>query len=232
MLEYIVGFSWVKLILMSFLINFLLVMMSISMYMFIEKTCPKPRLQEKHHPIEKADILLTCSTISSNSLLMIIGFIFWKNRWLVLTEGNDWLPIFVQIIALVLIMDCLMYFFHRMAHYPLVYKWIHGKHHDHISVNHLSLFVLHPIEATGFGIMVLLILLCYPFSVYSVSIYFVINVLWGTIGHLNKEFFPASWEKFGVGTSRFHNRHHRSENKNFGFYTSIWDRLLKTYKAN
>jgi sterol desaturase/sphingolipid hydroxylase (fatty acid hydroxylase superfamily) len=57
-----------------------------------------------------------------------------------------------------------------------------------------------------------------------------LNLIWGTIGHLNREFFPASFDHLFIGTTRFHNQHHLDESKNFGFYTSIWDRVFGTYK--
>ena len=123
-----------------------------------------------------------------------------------------------------------MYLFHYAAHIPFIYKILHSKHHEHVSTNYLSLFVLHPFETIGFGMMMMVLLMCYHFSLAAITIYLFINLVWGTIGHLNREFFPASFDRFFVGTSKFHNLHHLDEHKNFGFYTSIWDRLFGTYK--
>jgi sterol desaturase/sphingolipid hydroxylase (fatty acid hydroxylase superfamily) len=106
---------------------------------------------------------------------------------------------------------------------------LHGKHHEHVSTNFLSLFVLHPFETIGFGLMMIVLLMGYNFSLTAIVTYLTINLIWGTIGHLNR-IFSDKFDRLGIGTTRFHNLHHLDERKNFGFYTSIWDRLFGTYK--
>ena len=91
--------------------------------------------------------------------------------------------------------------------------------------------MLHPLEALGFGLMMIAVFMCYPFSIVSITAYLFINLIWGTIGHLNREFFPKWTDKIFLATTKFHNQHHLDENHNFGFYTSIWDRLFRTFKG-
>ncbi|MCT2409278.1 sterol desaturase family protein [Chryseobacterium antibioticum] len=163
--------------------------------------------------------------------MMLLGVFLWKNHWIILDQNPSVLSILFETVALILLMDLLMYFFHYAAHLPFVYKVLHGRHHEHVSTNFLSLFVLHPFETIGFGLMILALLMGYDFSIISISLYLLINLIWGTIGHLNREFFPASFDQFFVGTTKFHNKHHLDESKNFGFYTSIWDRLFGSYRS-
>ncbi|WP_160139686.1 sterol desaturase family protein [Chryseobacterium sp. c4a] len=223
-------FSWSQWILFSLICNVFLYLFSIGLYLFIDKTCRKSPLQDKDHPVSKSDFYLSLFTVICNSLVMLIGVFLWKNGWIELGNTQSGIMISLEIIALLFLMDLFMYFFHYAAHVPFVYKMVHGKHHEHVSTNYLSLFVLHPFETIGFGLMMLVLLIGYNFSVVSISIYLLINLIWGTIGHLNREFFPAWFDRFFVGTTRFHNQHHLDETKNFGFYTSIWDRLFGTYK--
>ncbi|MEJ5105942.1 sterol desaturase family protein [Chryseobacterium sp. MYb328] len=223
-------FSWPEWLMFSLISNVLLYLFSIGLYLFIDKTCHKSPLQEKDHPVSASDFYLSLFTVICNSLVMLIGVFLWKSGWIELGSTQSIMRIGLEVMALLLFMDLCMYFFHYAAHLPFVYKLIHGKHHEHVSTNYLSLFVLHPFETIGFGLMMLVLLVCYDFSAVSISIYLLINLIWGTIGHLNREFFPSSFDKFFVGTTRFHNQHHLDETKNFGFYTSIWDRLFKTYK--
>ncbi|ROH94718.1 fatty acid hydroxylase family protein [Chryseobacterium cucumeris] len=223
-------FSWPQWLIFSLIVNIFLYLFSIGLYIFIEKTCRKSQLQEKNHPITRSDFYLSLLTIGCNSFVMLLGAFLWKKGWIVPGQTESVIGIIAEVAVLLLLMDFLMYLFHFAAHLPLVYKVLHGKHHEHISTNFLSLFVLHPLETIGFGLMMLVILIGYDFSVISISIYLLLNLIWGTIGHLNREFFPASFDRFFVGTTRFHNQHHLDESKNFGFYTSIWDRLFRTYK--
>ncbi|WP_426480081.1 sterol desaturase family protein [Chryseobacterium sp. R2ACT005] len=223
-------FSWPKWIIFSLIINGFLYLFSIGLYVFIEKTCRKSQLQEKNHPVTRSDFYLSLFTIICNTFVMLLGVFLWKNGWIVLGETQSVVRIIAEVAALLLLMDLLMYFFHYGAHLPFIYKILHRKHHEHVSTNFLSLFVLHPFETIGFGLMMLALLIGYHFSVISISIYLMLNLIWGTIGHLNREFFPASFDRLFVGTTRFHNQHHLDESKNFGFYTSIWDRVFGTYK--
>ncbi len=223
-------FSWLQWMIFSLIANIFLYLFSIGLYVFIEKTCRKSQLQEKNHPVTRSDFYLSLLTIGCNSFVMLLGAFLWKKGWIVPGQTESVIGITVEVAVLLLLMDFLMYLFHFAAHLPLVYKVLHGKHHEHISTNFLSLFVLHPLETIGFGLMMLVLLVGHDFSVISISIYLLLNLIWGTIGHLNREFFPSSFDRFFVGTTRFHNQHHLDESKNFGFYTSIWDRLFGTYK--
>lgn len=223
-------FSWPQWLIFSLIVNIFLYLFSIGLYIFIEKTCRKSQLQEKNHPVTRSDFYLSLLTIGCNSFVMLLGAFLWKKGWIVPGQTESVIGIIAEVAVLLLLMDFLMYLFHFAAHLPLVYKVLHGKHHEHISTNFLSLFVLHPLETIGFGLMMLVLLVGHDFSVISISIYLLLNLIWGTIGHLNREFFPASFDRFFVGTTRFHNQHHLDESKNFGFYTSIWDRLFGTHK--
>lgn len=222
--------SWPQWMVFSLLSNLLLCIFSIGLYQFIETTCRKKQLQKQNHPITASDFYLSLLTVFCNSLVMLLGAYLWKNNWIILDQNFSVLSVALETIALILLMDLFMYFFHYAAHLPLVYKMLHGKHHEHVSTNFLSLFVLHPFETIGFGVMILGLLMAYDFSMISIVLYLLINLIWGTIGHLNREFFPASFDRLFVGTTRFHNQHHLDESKNFGFYTSIWDRIFGTYR--
>ncbi|WP_343534694.1 sterol desaturase family protein [Pedobacter sp.] len=170
-------------------------------------------------------------TLMLNIAVMLIGVYLWKLGWITLSEGKTLWVLFIEIIAIILVMDLLMYIFHYLVHHPFIYKVLHRKHHEHVSTNYLSLFVLHPLETLGFGLMMLFVFMWYDFSIFSITIYLFVNLIWGTIGHLNREFFPKWSEKLFLGTTKFHNQHHLNEQRNFGFYTSIWDRLFSTYKV-
>jgi sterol desaturase/sphingolipid hydroxylase (fatty acid hydroxylase superfamily) len=223
-------FSWLQWIIFSLLSNIFLCLFSITLYQFIEKTCRKELLQEQNHPLTKSDVYLSLLTVVCNSFVMLLGVFLWKNKWIIIDFQPSVVSVFLETIALIFLMDLLMYFFHYAAHLPFMYKMLHGKHHKHVSTNFLSLFVLHPFETIGFGLMILALLMSYDFSIISIVLYLLINLVWGTIGHLNREFFPASFDRLFIGTTRFHNQHHLDETKNFGFYTSIWDRFFGTYR--
>jgi len=131
-------------------------------------------------------------------------------------------------------MDLLMYVFHIIIHKTFLYKAVHQLHHDAIDPKPIDLFVLHPVETMGFGSLWLMLLMVYGFNIYAIIIYLVVNVIFGLAGHLGIEPLPAKVRQWPVirylGTSTFHHHHHQDIQHNFGFYTSVWDRLFNTYR--
>ncbi len=223
--------SWLEWTIFSLISNTFLYLFSIGLYLFIDRTCSKNKIQTTDHPFLKTDLYVSLFTLMLNIAVMLIGVYLWKLGWITLSEGKTLWVLFIEIIAIILVMDLLMYIFHYLVHHPFIYKVLHRKHHEHVSTNYLSLFVLHPLETLGFGLMMLFVFMWYDFSIFSITIYLFVNLIWGTIGHLNREFFPKWSEKLFLGTTKFHNQHHLNEQRNFGFYTSIWDRLFSTYKV-
>lgn len=230
-LVYLNNLTLTEWIVFALLSNILLYVFSISIYIFIDKTCTKNKIQAKDMTLTFADFYQSQLTLCINAFVMLIGVFCMKMGYIKLYLHTVFIDYVIELVALLLIMDFLMFIFHYLAHQPFIYKLVHYKHHKHISTNFFSLFVLHPIEALGFGLLMLGVLFCYNFSLISVFCYIIINVIWGTIGHLNREFFPKWVNRFYIGTSRFHHDHHINEAYNFGFYTSIWDHLFNTYKS-
>lgn len=222
--------SWVDWVLLSLLSNLLLLCTSVGFYLFWERISLSKPFQAGLRTVLVTDIQQTVITILCNSLIMLLGVWLWREGAIQLDDRVSFGRIALQIICLLLLMDFCMYIFHRIAHVPQVYRFLHSTHHQHVRTNCLSLFVLHPLESLGFGCMFTLLLVLFSFSPLTIFIYLLINMAFGTIGHLNKEFFPDQFFKIGIGTSRFHNDHHLDEKVNFGFYTTIWDRIFGTFK--
>jgi sterol desaturase/sphingolipid hydroxylase (fatty acid hydroxylase superfamily) len=100
----------------------------------------------------------------------------------------------------------------------------------------LTLFMLNPAENLAFGALWLFVIWVYPASWFGMSVYLVLNVLFGTMGHLGVEPLPAWFARTPivryVAGSTFHARHHQDLDSNFGFYTLIWDRLFGTLRKD
>lgn len=220
-----------EIILYGLLINFGIYLCSLAIYSGLSYVPNKQSLGDQH-PVFLSDILLSMVTVFCNTLVFILGVFLWKTGFIRLDSGSGFLQIVLEVLFLIVIMDFLMYVFHRSVHLLRYFSKIHQRHHEHESTNLLSLFVLHPIESIGFGLMMLAVIYVFPFTALGISMYLVINSLWGTIGHLNHTVLPLSWinaaKKACICTSEFHYLHHQYPGTNFGFYTAIWDVLLKT----
>lgn len=220
-----------EIILYGLIINFGIYFCSLGFYSVLNNFPTNQRLGDRQ-PILRSDIILSILTVFCNTFVFILGVYLWKYGFIKLDKEYSLLQIIFEVFSLTLIMDLLMYVFHRSVHFLRHFRQIHQRHHEHESTNLLSLFVLHPIESIGFGLMMLAVLLFFPFSAIGISLYLVLNSVWGTIGHLNHSVLPQSWLKLArkgyLCTSEFHYLHHQDPNYNFGFYTSIWDIFFKT----
>lgn len=223
--------NYSELIIYGLIINFGIYFFSLGLYTVLNNF-PGSRQMGKQQAIVRSDILLSLVTVACNTLVFILAVLLWKYKLIVLAENQHWLPVVIEVLALTSVMDLLMYVFHRAVHFFRHFRKVHKRHHEHESTNMLSLFVLHPIESIGFGLMMLVVLYCFPFSAAGISIYLLINSLWGTIGHLNHTILPPHLLKLAkkaqVCTSEFHYLHHQNPDFNFGFYSSIWDVIFKT----
>lgn len=213
------------------LLNIGFIMGSIVLYYIWHAMSVNKQIVNDNQPIVATDLWAVLSTFFCNVAVFIFGAFCWKEGFL--TVSFEPLPvgiIVLQVVVLILIIDFLMYIFHMLAHVKILYQFIHQKHHEHIGVNALSLFVLSPFEAIGFGVMLLVVLGGYSFHYVAVGLYLISNVLWGTIGHFNKvrSISTKGWMSW-LGTASFHNTHHLEPHANFGFYTTCWDRLFKTH---
>ena len=220
-----------EVIIYGLIINFGIYVCSLGLYSVLSHIPGKQRLGEEH-PVFRSDVVLSLITVLCNTIVFLFGVYLWKYGFIVLNENENVFWILLEVLFLVLVMDLLMYVFHRSVHFITYFRKIHQRHHEHESTNLLSLFVLHPVESIGFGLMMLGVLLFFPLSATGISISLVIISVWGTVGHLNHTVLPKSWLKFVkkgyICTSEFHYLHHQHPGCNFGFYTSIWDIIFKT----
>ncbi len=232
MMEELKQINVTALILLSIGINVLLFFISVGCYTIFSRFSRNKSLQSAPQQLTSKDIWQSVLVTGCNALVFIAGFSFWQNDLLSVQDTTNVLLIAAEVVFLVIAMDFLMYVFHRAAHLPLFYKLFHLRHHRHESTNAISLFVLHPVEALGFGGLFVLVLFIYPFSYLAIAFYLFINLLWGTIGHLDKEILPkrfsALLQSGFLGTTRFHNDHHKLPHYNYGFYTVLWDRIFGT----
>jgi sterol desaturase/sphingolipid hydroxylase (fatty acid hydroxylase superfamily) len=184
-------------------------------------------------PVRRQEVLITLSTVLLNTVTTLAGLFLW--RWGMIrfrTDVGVWA--WLDVLILLLVMDGAMYLLHRVAHHPWVFPLMHQLHHDYDRPRPLTLFILNPVENLSFGLLWLAVICVYPASWAGMSVYLVLNVLFGTVGHLGVEPLPRWWARTPVlrylAGSTFHARHHQGLGCNFGFYTLIWDRLFGTLR--
>lgn len=234
MLERITELTFTELVVFSLVLNLIFYGVSIGLYTLANRFIKGEYIQDVKQEITKGDILLSLFVLVCNAFVLVLGVWFYNLGYIKVVENSTVLIILLQTLALVIGMDFLMYVFHRIAHIPWFYSLVHLRHHQHTSVNPISLFVLHPIEAIGFGLLFTLLLYLFTFDTLAIALYLIINLIWGTIGHIDKDVFKnTAFERITrdiLCLTVFHNIHHQDPNCNYGFYTLLWDKCFKTYR--
>jgi len=195
----------------------------------------KRRVAFEPLPLAKIEVAAAAGCVLMNTCVTILGLVLWRNDIINFrTDVGVWA--WLDVLALLLIMDFLMYVLHRTAHHPLVFGLMHRLHHDYDRPRPLTLFVLNPFENLSFGLLWLGVVWIYDWSWLGMSVYLFLNVMFGTLGHLGVEPFPAWWTRAPIlrhiAGSTFHARHHQDVSANYGFYTTIWDELFGTLRKD
>lgn len=182
--------------------------------------------------LDKKDRKWIFSTLICNTLITLLGYELYHVGIMKIDFTPSLLSIITDTLLLIFIMDFLMFCFHYMVHHLKWFYPIHQLHHTHVETSVYSLFVLHPVETFGFGIIWLLSITIFQFNFISIIIYLVLNLLYGIFGHLKTDIFPDFWYNSyftkWISTTKFHGDHHKNESHNFGFYFTIWDKIFKT----
>jgi sterol desaturase/sphingolipid hydroxylase (fatty acid hydroxylase superfamily) len=146
------------------------------------------------------------------------------------------LPLWVKLIAGVVILDFVTYWFHRVAHrVPLLWRF-HRVHHSDTSMDASTNFRGHPLETMfWFGTSNVVAAAVFGLDLLSLGLYFLMATPFFFLEHSNIKF--PSWvdNTFGLvfTTPNFHKMHHEQDQQytdsNFADIFILWDRLFGTF---
>jgi len=178
----------------------------------------------KHKTLKltKNDIYNSLIVLLINIVVAIPGYLLFKNGDITFITASYFVR---DLVILFIVFDVLMYVLHLISHYAWPFKKFHNKHHSHEYFNAISLYVMEPVEAILFGLMLTCFTLIFTFNFYSFLVFLAVNWGLGVLGHLNTK---SKKQPLVFGNHVFHKKHHEQGNSNFGFYTVIWDRMFGT----
>jgi Delta7-sterol 5-desaturase len=186
-------------------------------------------------PLSRTEVLVALTNVLLNTLTTLVGLWLWR-RGVIHFRTDAGLRALADVLVLLLSMDLLMYLLHRVAHTRVLYALLHKFHHQYDRPRPLTLFALSPVENLAFGGLWLTFISVYHASWLGMSLYLMLNVCFGAVGHLGVEPLPAGWVKRPVlrqfAGGSFHAQHHQDMRHNFGFYTLFWDRLFGTLRPD
>jgi Delta7-sterol 5-desaturase len=128
--------------------------------------------------------------------------------------------------------DAYFYWTHRFMHIPKVFKYVHLIHHKSNNPSPWTAYAFHPIEAVFEAGIVTVIAFSIPVHRSAIFIYMIFQIAYNVYGHLGFEIMPKNANKHWLGkwfnTAVAHNMHHKYSVKNYGLWTTIWDRMMGT----
>jgi Delta7-sterol 5-desaturase len=142
------------------------------------------------------------------------------------------LMVAASLVGLILFNDAWFYFWHRLLHTPLLFRWVHAVHHKSVDVNPFSSYSFHAFEGFILGAWIIPFFVLVPFYLPALGVLQGVGLANNVMAHLGYELLPRWWLRAPLlrwsNTSTFHNLHHTRLQGNYGLFTRFWDRALGT----
>lgn len=161
----------------------------------------------------------------------------------VAAEAGGWglfnliaLPAWLEVVLAVLLLDCLIYWQHRLFHVIPLFWRLHRMHHADNDIDVTTGLRFHPLEIVASMLIKLAAVWLLGPAAVAVVIFEVLLNGTAMFNHANIR-LPAGLDRvlrLFVVTPDMHRVHHsvhRDEtDSNFGFHLSLWDRLFGSYR--
>lgn len=162
--------------------------------------------------------LSTCGVLGIYTVLSL--------KYLGAAWPTSWFVAVIQAVVFYLLYDLYFYWWHRLLHTRFLSP-IHGKHHRSVRVTPWAVHSLHPLEAAGSYLpVVLFAVACQPGFGLVLLVQFIL-VFQSVGGHSN---YNPLRPPLLVHLFRFHQLHHEFGRSNFGFIGTHWDALFGTHE--
>jgi sterol desaturase/sphingolipid hydroxylase (fatty acid hydroxylase superfamily) len=128
--------------------------------------------------------------------------------------------------------DAYFYWMHRLIHHPKLFKIIHLVHHKSNNPSPWTAYAFHPLEAFLESFITVIFVFTIPLHRSAIVFYMIFQIMYNIYGHLGYEILPKGAYRHWLGkwfnTAVAHNMHHQYSVKNYGLWTTIWDRMFGT----
>ena len=179
----------------------------------------------------KTQIIHSVSAIPVYALLPTASDWFIQNGWTrAYTNAPSVFLYFAHVALYLTSVELGVYVMHRFLHEnKFLYKHLHSAHHKYRTVSTLSPFAslaFHPVDGMLQGLPYFLTLFLVPIHVWTFKILLFSSGLWSC--YIHSVTSNPHWLILGAG---HHTIHHTHFKYNYGHYTTIFDRLLKTLQS-
>lgn len=139
---------------------------------------------------------------------------------------GGWKAILLQFPSFILFTDCGIYLIHRWLHWPSVYKYLHKPHHKWIVCTPFASHAFHPVDGWAQSLPYHIFPMLFPLHKVSYLMLFSFVNFWTVMIHDGQY---LSNDPVVNGTA-CHTVHHLYFNYNYGQFTTMWDRIGRSYR--
>ncbi|CCH40970.1 C-5 sterol desaturase [Wickerhamomyces ciferrii] len=149
-----------------------------------------------------------------------------KLYWDVNTVRGGWISIVLQYPAFIMFTDLFIYLIHRWLHWPKVYKLLHKPHHKWLVTTPYASHAFHPVDGYFQSLPYHVYPFIFPLHKLSYLLLFTFVNFWTVMIH-DGEYMANDPVINGAAC---HTVHHLYFNYNYGQFTTLWDRIGKSYR--
>lgn len=209
---------------------------SVGVFMTLEKLFPKYRNQVILRSEWGLDLFYFCfNHLMISAILIYANYHASHFHWAIsdsVQASVQAVPIWLQVILIVLCADFVLYWEHRLYH-EVRWLWpVHAVHHSVEQMDWLAGSRGHFVQVFSERAMVMVPLYLLGADQAALDIYVVFAALQAVLIHCNVK-LPFGLFKYILVTPQFHHWHHSSEkpaiDTNYSAHTVIFDRLFNTY---
>jgi sterol desaturase/sphingolipid hydroxylase (fatty acid hydroxylase superfamily) len=140
-------------------------------------------------------------------------------------------PIAIQALAVIVAMDFIQYWLHRLFHGRTLWPF-HAIHHSAEDLDWTTTFRIHPVNFVIYSVGALTLVRLVGFAPAAFVVIVPVNLVLGALAHanLNWTFGPLRWV---IASPVYHRWHHVKDpevrNRNFAPTFPVWDLMFGTY---
>lgn len=205
-------------------------------YILFRKIMLQRKVQQAFPKIRdyRRDIFYSALSIGIFTCISIVTFTFLRPYTNIYNDLEEYgMPYYYfTFIWMFFLHDAYFYWSHRLMHHPKFFKYVHLIHHKSNNPSPWTAYAFHPLEAVMEALIVTVIAFSIPTHRSAITIYMLFQIGYNVYGHLGFEIMPKNFNTHWFGkwfnTSVAHNMHHKYFVKNYGLWTTIWDRMMGT----
>lgn len=178
------------------------------------------------YPVESGRVFRVIMQVLFNQIVVgipfaVMGFYFIKRRGYSCGELPTFQWVLLELSVFILLEEVGFYYSHRMLHHPLVYKYIHKKHHEWTSPIAITAIYCHPVEHIFSNILPIY------FGPLMMGSHAATSWLWFSLAILSTLNAHSGYHYPFFPSPEAHDFHHLKFNQNYGVL-GVLDRLHGT----